>query len=286
MNSTASWRADAITFANSSPIGIYPHGIFINTHNTIYVGDQSNRRIQMWIEGNSTPTTVILDNMTKPYSLFVSSNGYPNSRADKWISKINVNIAEMFVSEHCFALFVDINGTLYCSLTSLHQVIAKSANSEYNMLKIVAGTGCSNSMSVGLSSPCGIFVDMSFGLYVADYANHRIQYFLHTQRNGTTVAGAGAPRTITLLYPTGVVLDGHESLYIVDYGNHRIVRSGSEGFRCVIGCFGPGSAPDQLNNPTSMAFDSFGNIFVVDRNNHRIQKFISIIDSCGEYSYV
>ena len=294
LNSSASWRADAITFADAYQVGYYPLAIFINTNNTIYVADRHYSRVQVWAEENNTVKTVISSNLANPYSLFVSSkgdiytdNGYPNSRVDKWISRANISVAEMYVTDHCFGLFVDINDTLYCSLAYLHQVIAKSANSEPNTVSIVAGTGCAGFTSNMLSYPHGIFVDINFGLYVADCGNHRIQYFLPMQQNGTTVTGNGAPGTISLSCPLGVVLDADNHLYIVDYGNHRIVRqSRSHGFRCIIGCFGAGSAPDQLWDPRSMAFDSYGNIFVVDAANNRIQKFILIKDSCGEYSYV
>lgn len=283
LNSMASWRADAITFANGYTVGYFPQAIFINTNNTIHVADQHNSRIQMWLEGNSTPKAVVSSNLSNPYSLFVSSNGdiytdngYPYSRVDKWISKLNTSVSEIFVSKHCHGLFVDINDTLYCSMAYLHQVIAKTPNSKLNTVTIVAGTGCASYTSYSLYYPHGIFVDIHFGLYVADYGNHRIQYFRTGQMNGTTVAGHGTSGTITLSHPTGVVLDANNYLYIVDHGNHRIVGSGPTGFRCVVGCFGQGLAPNQLNYPRNMAFDSYGNIFVVDTNNHRIQSLFRL----------
>ncbi|CAF5055428.1 unnamed protein product, partial [Rotaria sp. Silwood1] len=91
-----------------------------------------------------------------------------------------------------------------------------------------------------------------------------------------TVAGNGAPSTITLSCPSGIVLDGDGNLFIVDKDNHRIIESGENGFRCVVGCHGKGSAPNQLSNPTSLSFDSYGNIFVTDRGNSRIQKIFFI----------
>lgn len=192
----------------------------------------------------------------------------------------------MYISEHCFGLFIDANDTLYCSIANLHQVIAKAVNNEPNALSVVVGTGCAGSAPIQLNSPRGIFIDNYFGLYVADCGNHRIQYFRFRERNATTVAGNGAPGTITLHHPTDIVLDADEYLYIVDHSNHRIVQSGPHGSRCIIGCFVHGSAPDQLSYPNSMAFDTDGNIFVVDHNNHRIRKFILINDYCGEFSCV
>ena len=73
-------------------------------------------------------------------------------------------------------------------------------------------------------------------------------------------------------------------LFIVDQYNHRIVRSGPNGFCCIIGCTGSsGSALNELNMPTSMAFDSFGNIYVVDEENHRIQKFLRLNNTLSKH---
>ena len=65
-------------------------------------------------------------------------------------------------------LFIDINDYLYCSMRDLHQVVTKPLNSISNQLTIIAGTGCSGSISNMLNGPHGIFVDINLDLYVAD----------------------------------------------------------------------------------------------------------------------
>jgi hypothetical protein len=228
--------------------------------------------------------------MSNPYSLFVSvtgdiyiGNDYPNSRVDKWILNATPGTLVMFVSEWCYGLFIDINDTIYCSIQNLHQIIAKSLNNVSNPLRVAAGTGCASSHSYTLSFPRGIFVDISFDLYVADCGNNRVQLFHLGQLNASTIAGTGSPDIMTLSCPTAVVLDADKYLFIVDNGNNRIIGQGPIGFRCVVGCFGSGPAPNQLNNPQSMSFDSYGNIFVVDTTNNRIQKFVLATNSCGKY---
>ncbi|CAF4128305.1 unnamed protein product, partial [Rotaria sordida] len=72
------------------------------------------------------------------------------------------------------------------------------------------------------------------------------------QLNGITLAGNGAINTITLNCPSGIVLDADNYLFIVDSSNHRIVRSGPNGFRCLVGCYGGGSASNQLLNPQTI----------------------------------
>ena len=132
-----------------------------------------------------------------------------------------------------------------------------------------------------LIDPHGIYVDINFDLYVADSGNNRIQLFRSGDLNGITLAGNGAPGTITLRYPTAVVLDNDGYLFIVDSGNNRIVGSGLNGFRCLVGCSGTsGSESNQLSWPKSMAFDSYGNMFVADTGNSRIQKFLLNSNSC------
>ncbi len=169
----------------------------------------------------------------------------------------------------------------------LHQVVTKSLNSGSNALKIVAGTGSAGSTSNMLYNPRGIFVDTNFDLYVADYSYNRIQLFQLGQLNGITVAGnRSSTTTITLSYPTGIVLDADKYLFIVDYSNHRIVGSGPTGFRCLVGCSGPGSASNQLSLPWSLSFDSYGSMFVTDLNNNRIQKFVLSTNSCGMYGNI
>ena len=152
-----------------------------------------------------------------------------------------------------------------------------------NTTSPVAGTNSSGSASDRLSFPTGIFVTQTLNLYVADSGNHRVQLFLSGQMNATTVAGSGAPRTITLNVPVAVMLDGNGYLFICDFIGHRIIGSGADGFRCIPGCTsGTGSASDQLDHPWSFSFDSDGNLFVADSANNRIQKFVLDTNSCGE----
>jgi hypothetical protein len=190
----------------------------------------------------------------------------------------------MYVGEICFGLFVDINDTLYCSLGNLNQVIAQSLINASNGPKVVAGTDCPGVIPDMLYLPLGIFVDINFYLYVADCGNDRIQRITYGNSSGVTVAGNGAPETISMNCPSGIVLDADNYLFIVDQLNNRIIGSGPNGYRCLVGCSGSGSASDQLNNPQSMSFDSYGNMLVVDKYNDRIQKFVLAKNSSGKYA--
>jgi hypothetical protein len=275
-------------------VGWYPSDLFINTNNTVYIASGFSNYIRMWLEGNtSLVQTLFPINNNNPCSLFVTSsgdiyvdNGYSNGQVDKWTINATNSTAAMYINQSCCGLFVDINNTLYCSLTNLNQVVTKSLDDTSNTLRIIAGTGCYGAGSNLLGYPHGIFVDINFNLYVADSNNQRIQMFQSGQLNATTAAGNGAPGTITLSYPIDVILDADGYLFIVDSGNQRIIGSGPAGFRCIVGCSGYGSSSYQLAYPQSMAFDSYGNIFVMDNDNSRIQKFVLTADSCGMYYYI
>ena len=273
----ATWNSSATTFANLSFVGTNPHGIFVNSNNSIYVPNRQTGQIHIWLNENHLyPTKTISGNLSDPLSLFVTTNGdiYVDNgkkgRVDKWTRENERWISVMNITLRCYGLFVDIYENLYCSMYHNYRVDKRWSN---GTTIIVAGTGVQGSQSDMLDYPYGIFVDINLDLYVADASNHRIQLFRLNQRNGITVAGNGSTKlTIELIYPTGIVLDGDQHLFIVDNNNHRIIGSDENGFRCIFGCSGGGSTNNKLYFPVSMSFDSYGNIYVTDQSNNRVQK--------------
>jgi len=286
------WNSKATTFANESFLGTTPHGIFVNSNNSIYILNRLTDQILIWQnENHLNPTKSISDSLSFTDSIFVTTNGdiyvdngQYNGRVDKWIVENETWISVMNVTSYGYGLFIDIYDNLYCSVFENHQVDKKWLN---GTTTIVAGIGFEGSESDMLYGPMGIFVDINLDLYVADCYNDRIQLFRSNQRNGITVAGNGSTRlTIELYFPSGIVLDGDQHLFIVDFGNHRIIVSDQNGFRCIFGCSGEeGSTNDKLSYPTSMSFDSYGNIYVADGDNHRIQKIVKN-NICGKKFYL
>ncbi|CAF1325579.1 unnamed protein product [Adineta steineri] len=293
--STATWNSNGITFANQSIVGEYPVSIFVNANNTIYVANRDSNTVVMWQEKSVNPTKIISGNFKGPASLFVTSNGdiyiddgYEDGRVQRWIAATKTFVTVMNVNSFCTGLFVDINNTLYCSMSDYHRVVKRSLNdSLMTSTRVAGGTGISGSASNQLNSPVGIFVDVNLDLYVVDYDNERVQLFQSGESNGITVAGrASLNPTITLNYPTGIILDAEKYLFIVDNNNHRIVGSSLNGFRCLVGCYGEGSQSNQLSGPFSFSFDRSGNMFVTDQENHRIQKFQYYEESCGKFRII
>ena len=257
---------------------IIPRRIFVNRNNTVYVSDDSGTgHINAWVEGNPVAVRSISNAnnlfVTADEDLYFNTNGDCDIRIQPTIETSSHPV--MLLAQYCEDIFVDVSNTLYCSISYMNQIIAKSLDDSSNTLRLVAGTGCSGPAPDMLNSPSGLSVDLSLSVFVADTWNHRIQRFSAGQSQGITVAGSGVSGTINLLTPRDVVLDGNGYLFIVDTGQHRIIGSGPDGFRCVAGCMnGNGSSSNQLSSPMSMAFDSYGNIWIADYNNARIQKFI------------
>ncbi|CAF0720286.1 unnamed protein product [Adineta steineri] len=285
---TTTWNYNGITFANQSIVGQDPFAIFVDTNNTIYVANRENNTIVMWQEESVNPKKIIHGNFTQPYSLFVTSNGdiyiddgSENGRVQKWIAETSTFVTVMNVYSSCFGLFVDINDTLYCSISDDYQVVKRLLNDSMTTSnRIAAGTSIQGSALNQLNHPAGIFVDINLDLYVADCGNDRVQLFYLGKSNGITVVGSKSLNpTITLRYPTGIILDTEKYLFIVDSDNHRIIGSSLNGFRCIVGCYGRGSQSNQLNGPFTLSFDHFGNIFVTDPRNSRIQRFLLMKDS-------
>ena len=288
----ASWNENATTFASSDTIGGDPFDIFVTTNNTVYVPNKSNKFIIVWPEASLIPSRNISTSSSSIRTAFVAEDNsiyfdyQLNSISE--IRRLSANLSNTLsivqTYENCYDIFIDISNYIYCSLPNYHQVIRKSLNNSFDQVKIVAGTGVSSSTSFMLNWPHGIFVDTNLDLYLADRSNNRIQLFPFGQSDGITVAGSGSsPSTINLNNPAAVILDANKYVFIVDYGNHRIVGSGPNGFRCLVGCNGPGSAANKLSYPRAISFDTYGSIFIADGTNNRIQKFALITNSCSKF---
>jgi hypothetical protein len=288
--SNAAWCENGTTFVDNSIIGGAARGIFVKSDDTVYVAAHAKNQILVWSKDSIGLTRNLTVKLPDYTSLFVTmngdiyfENGNERGRVDKWPVNSTSSTVVMKFSGDCHGLFVDINNTLYCSMTWNHRVVKASLDDKNATEITVAGTGSSGSKSIELKWPWGIFVDTNYDLYVADAANNRIQLFRLGEHNGTTVAENGIPKSLTLNLPTDVVLDASGYLYIGDSYHGRVIRSGYGGFQCVIGCSGKrGSAPNELRDAYSIRFDSQGNLYVADEHNNRIQKFTLATGSCGK----
>ena len=269
--------------------------MFITRDDTIVIGTYMDGRILLWSNGSLNMTTTIYHNHSFAMDVFITHDqeiifSYASllatSTIERWIVQNRTFLSSAFTNGRCFRLFVDINDNLYCSLHNLHQVMKKPKNDNSNFSTVVAGNGTAGFSPSMLNFPLGLFVTSNLDMYVADFANNRIQFFQFGQLNATTVVGKGSNRSIALHLPSDITMDADNYFYFVDHGNNRIIRLTPEDEQCIVGCTGSsGAAANQLFRPVALDFDSQGNLFVLDSYNSRIQKFQLISNQCGKWKW-
>ncbi|CAF4086797.1 unnamed protein product [Adineta steineri] len=284
----ATWYQNGTTIANKTIVEDQPRGFFINCKDNLYVAALGREKILRWDKGLNK-SGVIVGTKLSPYSnLFatIDDDIYFQIEKDggqiyKWKNSTKNSTFVVKFEKSCSGLFIDINNTIYCSVHHRIQVFSTSLNDSNNTLTTVVGEEHEGSSSHKLRDPHGIFVDINFTIYVADTGNGRIQRFRSGEKHGTTVAGCGFPRSLTLDRPTDVILDADGYLFIVEKGKNRIVRKGSSDFQYILNKNGTNKeSPYELNQPESIRFDSHGNIYVTDTDRDRIQKFTLATNSC------
>jgi len=149
-----------------------------------------------------------------------------------------------------------------------------------------AGSADGVGTNARFSNPCGVAVDGSGYVYVADTGNHTIRKISPTG-SVSTLAGLsgqagssdGAGSIVRFNTPSGIALDASNNLYIADSGNDTIrvstpggvvsTLAGLAGQSGNLDAFGIGA---RFNYPTGIAVDPAGNIYVLDSNNQSARK--------------
>lgn len=94
---------------------------------------------------------------------------------------------------------------------------------------LIAGdsAGSSGTSATLLNNPCSVTLDSTGNIFVADTFNHRIQLFMNSQPNGTTIAGvvgsAGSSASL-LNTPYALKIDAQRNLYVADTFNQRVQK--------------------------------------------------------------
>jgi sugar lactone lactonase YvrE len=169
-----------------------------------------------------------------------------------------------------------------------------------NIITTVAGGGFNYSgvgdgglaTNASLYQPCGLILDSTGNLYIADNGHNRIR---KVDTNGiiTSVAGNGnedfsgdgvAATNTSLSSPKGVAIDSLGDLYIADSANQRVRKVDTNGIITTVvgndnnGYFGSYSGDGgpasnaTVNYPTGVSVDTLGNLYIADSGNNRIRR--------------
>ena len=266
----------------------WPHGLFVDDHQTVYVADSWHNRIVAWKNGETKgqvmaggqergqgahqlnyPTDVIVDKETD--SLIICD--YRNNRVVRW-PRQNGTCGETIISNiSCFGLTMDEDGALYVIDNDKNEV-RRYRRGECRG-KIVAGGNGQGDRPDQLNNPRNVFVDRDHSIFVSD--NHRVMKWIEGTKEGIVVAaGQGESNSLSQLnYPYGVLVDQLDTVYVADAGNDQIVRwpKGAKEGSVIAGGNGRGAQANQLNCPKGLSFDRHGHLYVVDEGNNRVQRF-------------
>ncbi|MFD0134676.1 hypothetical protein ACFVIL_11995 [Streptomyces sp. NPDC127159] len=198
----------------------HPHGVAVDAHGTVYIADTYNNRIR-----KVDPAGVLIG---------VAGDGRAGYSGDR-TPAVHASL------HHPHALAVDGAGTVYVADTYNNRIRMIPGD---GTIRTLAGTGTAGYNGDGiraeraqLNHPCGIAVDASGTVYIADTYNHRVRCIAADGRI-RTVAGTGTPgrpvhsgagdggaaAAAALNTPHGIDVDDAGTLYIADTLNNVVRR--------------------------------------------------------------
>ena len=265
---------DVTTFAGSGSIGSadgvgitasfkYPDGAVFDSHDNLFVSDQSNHKIRK-ITPDGTVSTFA------GTGIIGSANG--------------VGILASFY--YPAGMAVDATDNLYVADYGNNKIRKITPD---GTVTTFAGTGVAGSadgtvLTAQFYGATGVCMDSFGNIFVADYYNNKIRK-INTSGDVTTVAGTGAIGSAdgvgisaSFYYPAIVAVDAANNLFITDEENNKIRKITPDGMVSTYAGTGIAGATDgvstvaQFNSSTGVAVDHANNVFVCDYNNNKIRK--------------
>ncbi|CAF1150603.1 unnamed protein product [Adineta steineri] len=294
------------TYGRSSVALDSPVSVVLDSNDNMYFTDRNNHRVVYWANGASSGSTIAgiagvsgstNNTFNRPCGIARDSSTGTLYIADTFNHRImqyllnassgtvvaggngaGSGITQLYYP-YGFAFDASSNSLLIANAQT-NNIIRWVLGASSWTLVIGSPTGLSGNTSTLLNQPIGITLDPLGNIYVADSGNHRIQFFVAGQSNGTTIAGVTGSGITQLYYPYGFAFDASSnSLLIANAQTNNIIRwvLGASSWTLVIGS--PtglsGSTSTLLNQPIGITLDPLGNIYVADSGNHRIQFFVA-----------
>ncbi len=174
---------------------------------------------------------------------------------------------------------VDSTGNVYIadSANNVIRVVSTSGTITTFAGNNIAGyegdTGPANQAE--LNVPCGIAIDSSNNVYIADSDNNVIRIVTNNVINTVGLTGA------YLNHPDGVAVDAAGDIFVADTDNERVVEFAAVtyNYSLIAGNGNPGYSGDsgpaqnaELQDPKGVAVDAQGYVYIADTINGRIRK--------------
>jgi len=241
----------------------YPGAVVIDKDENLYVSDQLNMKIRK-----------------------ITKAGLVTTYAGNGVESSDDGAALSSSFRRPEGLVLDTAGNLYVAEFWGHKI---RKISPAGVVSTLAGTGAQGSTdgpgtSATFNYPCGLTIDATGTLYVADQWSNKIR---KVTASGvvSTIAGTGAigsadgpGSSATFNYPSAVLLDASGNILVADRSSNKIRKITSDGIvSTLVGNETAGSADGnydvaRFNFPFAMAFDLNRNLIVADRYNHEIRK--------------
>ena len=262
------------TFAGSGSIGSadgvgtsasfkYPDGAVFDSHNNLFISDQSNHKIRK-ITPDGTVTTFAgsgtigaIDGVGTVASFY-----YP---------------AGMAVDANDNLLIADYGNNKIRKITPDGTVTTFAGTG-------VAGATEGTVLTAQFNGATGVCVDSFGNVFVADYYNNKIRKIdpsgTVSTFAGTGMIGAedGMGSSASFHYPAIVAVDSENNLFITDEENHKIRKITTNGTVSTYAGNGTSGNADgisssaQFNFPTGVAVNNLNTVFVADYSNNKIRK--------------
>jgi len=252
------------TYQSGGPSSIQlngPQDVYVDRNGNLYVTEINNHRVQKFIGGSLTGTTIA---------------GITGS-AGPALNQFNSPRYFTFDSTETNMYVVDANNDRVMSYST-------SSTSGTNGILVAGVTGTAANGNTALNKPWGIHTlpSISTDLFIVNNIGYSVIRWTPLATSGTFVAGTpgtSGPTATTLQNPSGIKIDNYLNMYVADGDNHRIQMfcAGSQTGTTIAGTTGsPGSSAILLNGPRGIAFDAQLNMYIGDFSNKRVQKFLKL----------
>ena len=270
-----------------------PSGIVADGAGGFYVADALNNTIRR-VTAAGVVTTVAGGNINEITNL--PERGYADGTGRNALFSTGFSVTAgadgpLIVANYgALTMAVDGAGSLYVADTLNHVIRKITAAGVVSTLAGAAGSSGSvdgAGAAARFSSPCGVALDRSGNIYVADAGNNTIRKITSAGvvstfagRDGANAGSAdGSGADARFNNPSGVAADAAGNLYVADTNSHAIRKisptgtvstlAGNAGARGSSDGLGAGA---RFSGPTGISVDSSGTLYVADTGNATIRK--------------